>query len=75
MSNREDLVFLQNGMLLPWLSKVGLSDNTQALLYMAVAKMGEEPTDGITDMAPEGLTSATGKVITATITVIMILTY
>ena len=59
---REDLVFLQNGMLAPWLASQGLGDKaTQVLMYMAVAKLGEEPTDGITDMAPEGLTSATGK--------------
>merc|ERR1712054_70209 len=58
---REDLVFLQNGMLIPWLEKKGLGANTQALIYMAVSKLGEKPTDGITDMEPEGLTSATGK--------------
>lgn len=28
---------------------------------MAVAKLGEKPTDGITDKNPEGLTSVTGK--------------
>ena len=31
------------------------------LLYLAVAKMGEAPIDGITAVNPEGLTSATGK--------------
>lgn len=30
-------------------------------MYLAVAKLGEKPTDGITDTNPEGLTSATGK--------------
>lgn len=58
---REDLVFLQNGMLEPWLKKRGLEENTQALIYMAVAKLGDPPTDGITDMAPDGLTASTGK--------------
>ena len=30
---RSDLVFLQNGMITPWLHAVGLQDNTQALIY------------------------------------------
>lgn len=47
-SKRNDLVFVQNGMLLPWLRSHGLEHNTQALIYFAVAKMGEEPTDGVT---------------------------
>lgn len=33
----------------------------KVLLYLAVAKMGEAPIDGITAVNPEGLTSATGK--------------
>ncbi len=33
----------------------------QVLVYMAVAKKGDKPTDGITDRNPEGLTAATGK--------------
>ena len=33
------LVFFQNGMLLPWLREQGLQENTQVLLYMS----GEEP--------------------------------
>lgn len=36
-------------------------DSTKVLVYMAVAKLGEKPTDGITDLNPEGLTAATGK--------------
>ena len=56
-----DLVFLQNGMLAPYLKKKGLSTNTQGLIYFAVAKKGEKPIDGITDLNPEGLTSITGK--------------
>eukprot|EP00427_Karlodinium_veneficum_P006855 CAMPEP_0169176114 /NCGR_PEP_ID=MMETSP1015-20121227/65656_1 /TAXON_ID=342587 /ORGANISM="Karlodinium micrum, Strain CCMP2283" /LENGTH=364 /DNA_ID=CAMNT_0009250517 /DNA_START=157 /DNA_END=1251 /DNA_ORIENTATION=+ len=58
---RKDLVFMQNGMLGKFLEEKGLSDNTQVLLYLAVAKLGEEPTDGITDLNPEGLTAATGE--------------
>ena len=33
---RQDLVFMQNGMLEPWLASKGLEDNTQCLIYMAV---------------------------------------
>ena len=39
-SRRQDLVFIQNGMLQPWLDERGLGDNTQALIYFAVAKKG-----------------------------------
>lgn len=58
---REDLVFMQNGMLQPFLDARGLGANTQCLIYFAVAKAGEKPTDGITDLNPEGLTAVTGK--------------
>ncbi len=34
---------------------------TQVLVYMAVAKKGEKPTDGVTDLNPEGLTAAHGE--------------
>ena len=98
---RADLVFLQNGMLQPWLDSRGLGDNTQArarahawrtpflrpcrkrpglagaagqpssrpaphtppgqlLVYFAVAKLGDAPTDGKTDVNPEGLSAAYG---------------
>lgn len=33
----------------------------QVLVYFAVAKLGEKPTDGKTDVNPEGLTAANGK--------------
>ena len=87
-----DLVFIQNGMLQPWLDQEGLGDTTQVgylwrppphacvvhmqasglrrrfpdsragqvLVYFAVAKKGEMPTDGKTDLNPEGLTAAHG---------------
>ena len=48
-------------MLQPWLDARGLGDATQVLIYFAVAKLGEDPTDGKTDMNPEGLTAACGK--------------
>ncbi|KXZ51723.1 hypothetical protein GPECTOR_11g170 [Gonium pectorale] len=58
---RQDLVFIQNGMLQPWLDARGLGENTQVLVYFAVAKKGDKPTDGKTDVNPEGLTAAYGK--------------
>lgn len=61
LDRRDDLVFLQNGILTEFLQEKGLADNTQALIYFAVAKKGENPIDGKTDLNPEGLTSATGK--------------
>jgi ketopantoate reductase len=57
---RRDLVFLQNGMLGPWLAERGLADCTQVLVYFAVAKAGDPPLDGVTDLNPEGLTAAWG---------------
>jgi hypothetical protein len=59
-SRRKDLVFIQNGMLQPWLDARGLGDNTQVLVYFAVAKKGDAPSDGKTDVNPEGLTAAYG---------------
>ena len=57
---RADLVFIQNGMLQPWLDARGLGSATQVLVYFAVAKLGQAPTDGKTDVNPEGLTAACG---------------
>lgn len=57
----DDLVFVQNGMLEPWLDSKGLVTATQVLVYFAVAKLGETPIDGKTDTNPEGLTAASGK--------------
>jgi ketopantoate reductase len=61
LSRRENLVFMQNGMLAPYLLKKGLVDNTQCLIYFAVSKKGENPIDGKTELNPEGLTAVTGK--------------
>lgn len=44
--NRPDLVFVQNGMLRPWLAEHGLLDNTQGLLYVAVPRVGARPQPG-----------------------------
>lgn len=60
-ARRQDLVFIQNGMLVPWLAERGLEDNTQVLVYFAVAKKGDLPTDGKTEVNPEGLTAAYGR--------------
>lgn len=43
-----------------WLSE-DAHCRAQALIYFAVAKFGEAPTDGKTDLNPEGLTAAYGK--------------
>lgn len=59
-ARRKDLVFIQNGMLQPWLDAQGLGGNTQVLVYFAVAAQGDAPTDGKTDANPEGLTAACG---------------
>lgn len=61
----EDLVFVQNGALKPFLDKE-LGKNvpvTILLVYFAVSKVGETPVDGKTDTDPDGLTAvnATGK--------------
>eukprot|EP00892_Ulva_mutabilis_P007241 jgi/Ulvmu1/488/UM001_0496.1 len=58
---RKDLVFIQNGMLQPWLDSQDLGSCTQALIYFAVAKLGEAPTDGKTRTNPAGLTAVCGE--------------
>lgn len=59
-NRKKDLVFMQNGYLDVFLKSKGLMDNTQVLLYLAVASLGADPKDGITSANPEGLTAATG---------------
>lgn len=56
-----DFVFIQNGMLEPFLESKGLADATIVLVYFAVAKAGDPPLDGKTDLNPEGLTAVSGK--------------
>jgi len=63
---REDLIFIQNGALLPFLEQeLGplAAQTTVLLVYFAVAKKGESPIDGKTDTDPEGLSAvnASGK--------------
>ena len=48
-------------MLEPWLESKGLAHATQLLVYFAVAKLGDDPIDGKTDVNPEGLTAVSGK--------------
>lgn len=43
---RADLVFLQNGMMRPWLEQQGLSDASRGLLFFAVAQRGSPPVAG-----------------------------
>lgn len=62
---REDLVFIQNGALMPFLeSELGKDTPFSVLLvYFAVAKKGDAPLDGKTDTDPDGLSAinANGK--------------
>jgi len=62
---REDLIFIQNGAIMPFLEKELGADTpfTVLLVYFAVAKKGDAPIDGKTDTDPEGLTAvnASGK--------------
>ena len=44
--NLGDLVFVQNGMLRPWLAARGLQGATQGLLYVAVQRVGAAPVPG-----------------------------
>ncbi len=45
-SRHADLVFVQNGMLRPWLAEGGLSANTQGVLWVAVTHKGDAPIPG-----------------------------
>lgn len=58
-NRREDLVFIQNGALMPFLEKELGADTefTVLLVYFAVAKKGEAPIDGKTNTDPDGLTA------------------
>lgn len=58
---KEDLVFVQNGMLEKFLRRNGMTDNTKANLYFAIPKLGAKPIDGVTETNPEGLTAVCGK--------------
>lgn len=62
---RKDLVFVQNGMVQPWLARrnidSGAESATQVLVFFAVSAKGEAPVDGVTDTDPQGLTAAHGR--------------
>ena len=58
---REDLVFIQNGQLEPFRQKHGLYETTQAVLWLALPRVGGRPVDGVTPESPEGLSSVSGK--------------
>lgn len=45
-SRREDLVFVQNGMLRPWLAEQGLTQVTRGILFFAVQRKGDAPQPG-----------------------------
>ncbi|MFV8753528.1 ketopantoate reductase family protein [Nannocystaceae bacterium ST9] len=45
-ARRGDLVFVQNGMLRPWLAEQGLAGATRGLLFLAVVKRGDSITPG-----------------------------
>lgn len=47
---RPDLVFVQNGMVQPWLAEHGLSGCTQGVLYVAVPAVGDPPVGGGTSV-------------------------
>ena len=54
---KDDLVFLQDGMLEPFFQRNGLYGPTQASLWLACMRVGGKPVDGITSASPEGLTT------------------
>lgn len=58
---KDDLVFVQDGMLEPLFQRHGLYGPTQATLWLACMRKGGKPVDGLTSEAPEGLTTVSGK--------------
>jgi len=58
---KDDLVFLQDGMLEPLFQRHGLYGPTTCALWLACLRVGGKPVDGITSDAPEGLTTVSGK--------------
>ena len=60
-SKRDDLVFMQQGMLEPLFQRHGLYSPTRASLWLACMRKGGKPVDGVTSESPEGLTTVTGK--------------
>lgn len=58
---KDDLVFVQNGMMEKYLRSFNVDENTRCNLYFAIPKLGAKPIDGITYTDPEGLTAVCGK--------------
>eukprot|EP00908_Phaeocystis_cordata_P008096 Transcript_18766.p1 GENE.Transcript_18766~~Transcript_18766.p1 ORF type:complete len:406 (-),score=42.40 Transcript_18766:174-1391(-) len=58
---KDDLVFLQDGMLEPLFQRHGIYGPTQVALWMAQVRVGGKPVDGVTPDAPQGLTTVSGK--------------
>ena len=58
---KDDLVFLQDGMLEPTFQKNGIYGPTQAALWLCCMRKGGKPVDGLTSDNPEGLTTVGGK--------------
>jgi hypothetical protein len=58
---KDDLVFMQDGMLEPIFQRTGLYGPTQAALYLACMRKGGKPVDGTNSESPEGLTTVSGK--------------
>jgi hypothetical protein len=57
----EDLVFLQSGQLEPLRQRYALYDTTQAILWLAQARISGQPVDGLSSESPKGLTAVQGK--------------
>jgi ketopantoate reductase len=49
-SRHRDLVFVQNGMVQPWLQERGLGECTQGVLWVAVPRRGDPPVPGGTSV-------------------------
>ena len=58
---KDDLVFMQDGMLEPTFQRNGIYGPTQASLWLSCPRLGGKPVDGITSEAAEGLTAVSGK--------------
>ena len=58
---KDDLVFLQDGMLEPVFQRTGCYGCTQVSLWMSQMRVGGKPKDGATKEQPEGLSTVSGK--------------
>lgn len=60
-AKKDDLIFLQDGMLEPVFQKYGLYGPTQISLWIAQMRLGGKPVDGVHSAAADGLTQVHGK--------------